>query len=219
MTNYDWENIVKNKTIVELQTIIRENILGEQAYDHAKIELEKRQTKGKISELDIIATKKRKIKLISNSIGFYQIFGGILGLLYLISIAISLEFDFQSFIILFAESLLVAFSILAGVSLLKRNKFGVLFSRINQLLQIIFIKTTLFTYYYYSGAAFLIGTSVKNSPILSFESLLSSKFELNWNSESALSVSYFYLNIMALIILYILSRMKSLQLQIKSTNR
>lgn len=210
MTFYDWENIVKNKSISELKQIVRDNHLGEDAFRYAKIELEKRLENEKDPTEKTIDTCKKSIKRIANVVGIYQLVGGVLGLGLIFNLLLIAQLDFKTIVILMVDVVVVLISIFAGILLLTKKKRNGL-SWINQYLQIFHIKSSVLTFSYFSGGAIFLGISFEPTVRFVFNPLgIFTKLEFYWLNEIVVNESFIYINVLSFVVLYYLSKMNGL---------
>jgi hypothetical protein len=221
MTYYDWEKIVKRKEDSELRQILRDNILGEEAYKFAKQELEYRiANKDELSEVSEQLKQAKRLNTISKIIAVYQMIGGVLGILaFIITLFSGLEFelDLYTISVVSLELVIICLSIIAGISLWKRNKYGILLSKINQFLQIVHIKISIFTWTYFSGLALIIGFSFKPDLNIVFKSFgIFTSIEIDWLDRLDNSESFLYLNIISFLALYYLSKIKKITFRNKT---
>ena len=135
------------------------------------------------------------------NIGYYQIAGGILGLiLTLRSFIYEHILSGLSFLFYAVAILLFVFSIYSGNLLRKANIKGLYLSTWNQVLQLIQISISAFGFEYYSGVFFNIGFQWTEKFIPDFNFGLSgwilryTEYDLNHNSV--------YINIIPLLVIY-----------------
>lgn len=221
MTYYDWEKIVKRKEDSELRQILRENILGEDAYKFARQELDYRiANKDELSELSEQVKQTTRLNRVAKIIAGYQLVGGSLGVLaFIIALFRGLQFqiDLYTIIVISLELIIICLSIIAGISLLRRNKYGILLSKVNQFIQIIHIKISILTWTYFSGLALIIGLSFKPDLNIVFKSFgIFTSIEIDWLGRLDNSESFLYLNIISLVALYYLSKIKKATVENKT---
>jgi hypothetical protein len=100
--------------------------------------------------------------------------------------------------------LLYIFSIFAGYKLIKLDELGIHYSKINQLLQLIFFATLGCGYSFVSGFKFVIGIDATTDVRLFYRYSLSDwRFMINPSNES----NYFGINIIALILVILLEKL------------
>jgi hypothetical protein len=216
MTYYDWKKIVKNRSISELKQLIRDEQSSEEAIQYASNELKARlESENNPTQVEIDNYHKR-IRRISTIIGVYQLIGGLLGvgtIFYLLSNA---QIDYKAVIILIIDSIIILLSLFAGISLFRKQK-RIGLSRINQYLQLVHIKTSVFTFSYFSASALLVGIST--SPIVRFvfnHLGLATKIEIYWLNETYVNESFIYLNFLSFIVLYYLSKLNQTMKRLKN---
>ena len=110
-----------------------------------------------------------------NLLAYYQILGGIVGII-LIALLIANVSNYTSLIIImiFIASVLYSYSIACGIFLFKNVKRGLKYSIINQFLQIINFSLFGYGFKYISGLFFTIETDIARS----------FNFELKWGTSS-----------------------------------
>src|SRR5688500_13713000 len=116
-----------------------------------------------------------------NALGIYQIIGGVLGLAFSywivnVSFSIILLLD-----LLFALGL-YGFSIYCGILLIRKHKNGLIFSKVNQLLQVIQLAMFGYGFTYISGVAFSVGLDLTDEAVLGFNFAFSN-WRVTVNSE------------------------------------
>jgi len=141
------------------------------------------------------------------NIGYYQIAGGILGLiLTLRAFVYEQALSGLSFLLYSIAILLFVFSIYSGNLLRKANIKGFSFSTWNQVLQVIQISISAFGFEYYSGVFFNIGFQWTEKFIPDFNFGLSgwilryTDYDLNHNSV--------YINIVPLLVIYYIRKIQ-----------
>lgn len=144
-------------------------------------------------------------------IAIYEIFGGVIALiLVLISLGIIIGYSSNSSIFMpwnmaFGASMIISFILiiclgLAGIMLLRNNKFGYFLSISIQFIQTIIIQTPNFHYQFYAPAGLGISFSVKGVKIISG---LGFSYALIFKQQPVSSV-FIGLNLISLSLLVIL---------------
>lgn len=119
----------------------------------------------------------KELKFETNFFGYYQIIGGVLGLIKCAFLILALwgmsnyfSFDLSGLAIpfLFLFILLFLFSCYAGWLCLKQQKNFLLFSKINQLLQLVSVALAGFTYLYCAGIFLNVGFDITENFKLTF---------------------------------------------------
>lgn len=261
MTYYNWEEIVRHKSIGELKKLLKDDLLGKDAAKCAIIELVNRyntehsldnQTidninvridlllkEGVLEDKEYIFLKSvldhtppsqtnesrekigkqfREVKVGSYFLGILQIVGGMLGIYALTTLLQFTQFSIKDVVVIVLGFCMVLLSVVAGIFLITERK-RIIWSQIHQLLQLVHIKTSVFTFSYSSGAAIFSGIVfvpvyrlVIINPIV-----LYTKIELYWSYGFQLKESFFFINLLSLIVLLYLSRIKAIMKKVYNT--
>ncbi len=129
----------------------------------------------------------RLINSNTNLIALYQIFGGLFGVglfVYLLSISYhrqAIPTLFLLAIYLFAIGTF-CFSIYAGIQIFKNLKSGLIYSWINQVVQIFFFSISGYGFQYVSGVFVSIGIDLSDSLLFTFN-LGTSKWQIIFNQD------------------------------------
>ena len=139
-------------------------------------------------------------------IGLYQIIGGILGVGLTARIMLHTSDIGGALMMIFLAALFLFYhTIKAGIVILQksRRKEGVLYSMIMQGFQIIGIGIGKYSYEFFSGAKLTIGFSSGEGSLIEFGAALSG---FNFSINSGEPEYFLYFNILAIVILYVLTR-------------
>jgi len=131
--------------------------------------------------MGILFSKKIKSDLIK--LGLYQIVGGVLGILIIVYAILKIQlFTELSVLVYFIMILFFAYSILCGVLCMKTKGNSLLYSLINQMLQIFGFAIMGYTLKYVAGFYLTIGLNLKDSIEFTFGTGLS-KLDFNINHD------------------------------------
>ena len=131
--------------------------------------------------MGILFSKKIKSDLIK--LGLYQIVGGVLGILIIVYAILKIQlFTELSVLVYFIMILFFAYSILCGVLCMKTKGNSLLYSLINQMLQIFGFAIMGYTLKYVAGFYLTIGLNLKDSIEFTFGTVLS-KLDFNINHD------------------------------------
>lgn len=205
MSYYNWEQIVKRKSIGELKQIIRDRKSDDEVAILAKAELEIRRQRESSS-----AGRQRlvdKIMLLSIILGVFQLIGAFLNGICLIGNIILSSEKYLNLKFIIPALLVTLLSFAAGISILTKNK-RIILTKVNQWLQLIHIKTSAITFYYCSFPSILVGLNLRpNNPVgmelFRFQSQMD--FDL-MNNEVGRS-AFIYFNVLSLVALYLVSKL------------
>ncbi len=135
-----------------------------------------------------------------NILGYYQLIGGIIGLLFTLYILLNQSILNGLSMILFLIALgLMAFSIYCGFLILKKQyEKGINFSMINQALQVIGFGVLGYSFKYTSGILLGLTVDLTNDLIIGLNFNVTT-WKMNWNSDPDLT--YLSINFVAIFIL------------------
>ena len=157
--------------------------------------------------MEDIIRKIKKNRIILRVIGLLEIIGGLIGLgvitWFLLKNGLN---EFYTFLIFLIAILFYIFSIFAGIKLLQKLECGIIYSVVLQFLQIIAISLGGYMYKLTSAAHFFIGFNFTKGTFDFNFSLLSSEFQLKITDLN--SPDHLYINIWAIMIIYILVNLK-----------
>jgi hypothetical protein len=140
---------------------------------------------------------RNSIQSTLNALGIYQIIGGVLGLAFSYWI-VNVSFSIILLLDLFFALGLYGFSIYCGILLIRKHKSGLIFSKINQLLQVIQLAMFGYGFTYISGVSFSLGLDITDGLVLGFNFGLSN-WKVTVNSE--LDILMVRLNLIALFLI------------------
>ena len=138
------------------------------------------------------------------AIGYYQIIGGIIGILMVVFVLFKINPTHSIIAFTFIVAILAfLFSIVCGVYLLKRNsdKAVIIASIINQLLQIPTFITSAFTYKFISGMGITLGWTFNSGHINLSANI--SNFLIEWGPNSSASF-YLGVNLVAIFLVVLM---------------
>jgi hypothetical protein len=154
--------------------------------------------------MDKIKNKDTKLKVL----GYYQLIGGIAGLVttfYLIAQTATIT---GLILILYLIALgLYSFSIYCGIQILKNRKHSLDVSLINQYLQLISFAILGYGFKYVSGLLLSVGVDLTNSFDMKFNVGIMSTWEMNWNTDA--DKIEFNLNLVALFFIIFIDKLKN----------
>lgn len=152
-------------------------------------------------------TLNNEIKTRVKGIAYYQIIGGIVGVVLAIFL-FSKVVIITGFVVVFFACIitLYSFSVYCGWALLKGEIVkGLSFSKINQVLQVINFSVLGFAFKFVAGFSVSIGINVTND--FTFISSFSlSEFKLNINRDK--EIGEVYINIVAIYLMYIIGKIQ-----------
>jgi len=139
-------------------------------------------------------------------LGFYQIIGGLIGLVLLLLLLGNQDvFSLWLTLLLLIAFSLYAYSIFCGILLLKKKASGLKHSTINQFLQLVSFAFLGYSYQFASGIIFSIGIDLTKSFDLKYY-LGISTWAMSINSDS--QVISINLNLVALFLIIYISKLK-----------
>ena len=139
--------------------------------------------------------------------GFYQLFGGLIGLYLVFSSIYNLGFQSIPVIFLFIVMFLFyIYSTICGVLCLRKNEMALTLSYINQLLQIIGIGFAGYLYNYAAGIYFSLSFDLKNFSNFNFLNGIS-KMNLQFNTSS--NSVMFEINLIAISLMIWIDKLKT----------
>ncbi|NOU58521.1 hypothetical protein [Marinifilum caeruleilacunae] len=147
--------------------------------------------------------KNTKITIWTLSI--YQIIGGLLGI-YVTAYLMTRTHNLNGTILLIflLAAGLYLFSIKSGIALLQKDyRKGLIYSMINQVLQIVSIAVGGYKFDYFSGSKFTLGCNFTDGIFFNFNFGLTSEFNFSYNVDKY--EYYLHINILAILILYVLN--------------
>ena len=141
----------------------------------------------------------KELKLETNILGYYQLIGGLLGL-YIVAAGTyqSLSNNNPLSFLLLATSIPFLFSCYTGILCIQQKKPFILFSKINQLLQLVSVGLAGLTYTYCAGFFIHVGFNITESFQLLFNFGTST---LNIMIDSEGTQHFLLINLVAFIIL------------------
>lgn len=155
--------------------------------------------------METYLTKKTKDKV--KGLGYYQIIGGVIGIISTIGLIAQVGTIKWLVVLLFLLAAgLYSFSIYCGQQLLKgRLKTALKLSTINQALQSINFAILGFAFKFIAGVTLLIGIDYTNDFNITFHFSLS-QFQLNINNEKVLLTVGF--NLVAVYLIYFIDKLQ-----------
>lgn len=138
-------------------------------------------------------------------LGIYQIFGGLIGLGVTAYLALGTGTINGAMLLIFTIATgLYLFSIKSGTVLIRKDyKRGLIYSMVNQIIQILSIGVGGYKFDYSSGAKGKIGINFTNGFNFNFDIGITSEFNMSINVDNT---EYFlYINILAIFILKVLN--------------
>jgi hypothetical protein len=137
-------------------------------------------------------------------IAFYQILGGVTGLGLTVWLLLKTQTINGAMLLIFLTAIgLYSFSINSGITLIQKDyRKGLIFSIVNQIIQVVAIGSGNYSFQYFSGSKAAFGFDFTNGFTTKFQFGLLSEFNFGINQSDK---EYFlYINIMAIVLLYIL---------------
>lgn len=157
--------------------------------------------------LNIMEDRLKRNQLKLRALSIYQIFGGIVGLGFLLFLIIQIQISNSLLIlILFFAAALFSYSIFCGIILLKNFKRGLTHSFINQVLQLLNFSIGGFAFQYVSGLFLSVGVDLSESFYLKLN-LGISTWNLGINTEDSLTI--INVNLVALYLIVFIDRMQT----------
>jgi hypothetical protein len=151
---------------------------------------------------------QKQIKIV----GLYQIIGGLIGLIMIIITSFSTPSDNLPYLII-PGLLLFGFSIYVGKQTYMQRKNYLNLTIINQILQIVGVYIDSFGFEYVSGLGLYFTVDMTNQLLIGVNTNLSKlNYSLNYSHEKY----FFSFNIIAVLIIYYLEKMRS---SLKTSNR
>ena len=138
-------------------------------------------------------------------LGIYQIFGGLAGLFVTAYLALKTGTINGAIFLIFSIAIgLYLFSIKSGTVLIRKDyKRGLIYSMINQAIQIFSIGIGSYIFDYSSGAKGMIGLNFTNGFKFKLDAGLTSEFNMAINTDN---LEYFiYVNLLAIFLLVVLN--------------
>ena len=150
--------------------------------------------------------KKLKTNInILKGIGILEIIGGITGIGLIIWLTLQgMETNTYVFLILLVAIAFYIYSIYAGIKLFKYQEKGILHSQILQFIQLISFSIGGTTYLLTSGGNLFIGYNMTEGNLEFKLNIIASEFQLNLMSSEV--SDYVYINILAIIVLYLIDK-------------
>lgn len=133
-----------------------------------------------------------------NTLGYYQLFGGIVGMI-IVAVSISIFIEGGQILTMIALTLPFFLSVYAGMQCLNKKQNRLFISKINQALQVISINLVGFGFTYHAGIYFILGFDIIESFLFDFELGISTAA---FNYKTFEEVSFIKINLVALFILY-----------------
>ncbi|MBN2616477.1 MAG: hypothetical protein JXR71_12360 [Bacteroidales bacterium] len=137
-------------------------------------------------------------------IGVYQIVGGIIGYWMIARLLMGIEnINGPLLVLILIPLFLFGFSIQSGNLLLQKEKRkkGLIFSSILQAMQMFAFGVGKYAFLFFSGIKLIVGFNITDSFNIKFSAWLSD-YSAKYNSDN--EVYYFYLNLVAVFLLYVL---------------
>ncbi len=141
-------------------------------------------------------------------LGFYQLIGGIIGLVLGIKMLMHTgEFTGPVFLFVLLIFGLYSFSVYAGLITIKLTEKWLLHSQINQIIQFLYISLSGYTYFYVSGIGLFLGFDMTHSFIFKIHFFIISECNLAYNLNPEKIV--IELNIISFLVLYFINRLEN----------
>ena len=152
--------------------------------------------------------KNKKLRKSIKLLAYYEIIGGILGLIVLTYfVSVTSPILLPQVLIITIGGILFILSIISGQQLLEKNpKRGLMLSTVTQLLQLVSFAVSGYSFLFVSGLMLSVGIELTNSfEITSSFSL--SELDINYNHQHDLI--FFKINIVAVFLLVGIEKIKS----------
>ncbi len=141
-------------------------------------------------------------------LGFYQLIGGIIGLVLGIKMLIYTgEFTGLIFLLVLIIFGLYSYSVYVGLITIKLKEKWLLHSQINQIIQFFHISLLGYTYFYVSGIGLFLGFDMTHSFIFKFNFFIMSECSLAYNLNPEKII--IELNIISFLVLYLINRLEN----------
>ena len=148
--------------------------------------------------MKMLISKETKSHLVK--LGFYQIFGGAIGIFIILwAIYNNESLTELTILIYFFILLFFSYSIFSGILCIKTKKNALRHSLINQILQVIGFAMMGFAFKYIAGFYFTVGLNLTESVNVGFGAGIS-KFDFNFNNEK--ERLEFDFNLIAFVLIY-----------------
>lgn len=137
-------------------------------------------------------------------LGIYQVIGAVLGYYVIASVLLHTGEINGALLLIFLIAIgLYSLSLKAGSLLIRKEyKRGLVFSLVTQILQIISIGVGGYNYSFCSGSRLAAGFNFTDGFLFKFDLALTSRFNLSWNNGEEL---FFFVNLLAVFLVYIIS--------------
>ncbi|MGB5982509.1 MAG: hypothetical protein WBG46_10240 [Nonlabens sp.] len=169
----------------------------------------------------MIKELRNKLKINTNIlkvIGIFEIIGGITGVGLVVQLFIQGSASTViTHIILSFIFLIYSYSIYAGIMLFRKLEKGLLHSKILQYFQLVSLSLGSLTYYLTSGGYILIGYNITKNDLETVFGIFFSEFQINLGDVS--NNDFIYINILALVILYLLDKVQTRIEEIQMTQQ